>query len=457
MVACSESLILLSIGVLTYALYPGWSTERYPMHLSVIAINGLVTTGVFHMADLYKMDSILHPQKQYSKIVLNCAAIFLVLVGCGFALKISNLFSRIWIGCWFFSTIFSICLCRALIQRVLLSWVRTTRFSRDVAIVGAGKQGAQLVELMNKQKDTWFRIVGIYDDRSTRVAPELGEHPLSGSVDDLVSNARVNRIDDILVALPWGAEQRVFSVLEKLRVLPVDVRLIPDLVGIKLSGHGYSYYCGIPALNVFDKPISRWDYVLKAVEDKMLSVLILILILPVILFIAVLIKLESRGPVFFRQKRYGFNNQLFEVYKFRTMGVNQQDDNAKRLTTKDDPRVTKIGRVLRRTSLDELPQFFNVLKGDMSIVGPRPHAIEAKAAGLLYEKVVNQYVLRHQVKPGITGWAQVNGWRGETDTEEKIRKRVEYDIAYINSWSLARDLKIILKTILVVLVAKNAF
>ncbi|MCI0400315.1 MAG: undecaprenyl-phosphate glucose phosphotransferase [Gammaproteobacteria bacterium] len=448
---------MLSIGVLTYTLYPGWSTERYPMHLSAIAINGLVTAGVFYLRDLYKMDSIIHPQKQYSKIVLYCATIFMVLVSCGFALKISNLFSRIWIVCWFFSTIFSICLSRALIQRVLLSWVRTTRFTRDVAIVGAGKQGAQLVELMNKQKDSWFRIVGIYDDRSIRVPPELGGHPLSGSVDDLVANARANRIDDILVALPWGAEQRVFSVLEKLRVLPVDVRLIPNLVGLKLSGHDYSYYCGIPALNVFDKPISRWDYVLKTVEDKVLSALILILILPVMLIIAVLIKLESRGPVFFRQKRYGFNNQLIEVYKFRTMYVDQQDDNAQRLTTKDDPRVTTIGRFLRRTSLDELPQFFNVLKGEMSIVGPRPHAIEAKAGGLLYEKVVNQYVLRHKVKPGITGWAQVNGWRGETDTEEKIRKRVEYDIAYINSWSLARDLKIIVKTILVVLVAKNAF
>ncbi|MGH8579357.1 MAG: exopolysaccharide biosynthesis polyprenyl glycosylphosphotransferase [Gammaproteobacteria bacterium] len=244
-----------------------------------------------------------------------------------------------------------------------------------------------------------------------------------------MSNARLNRIDDILVALPWGAEQRIIGVLEKLRALPVDVRLSPDMVGLDFPGHGYSYYGDIPALNVFNKPISRWDYALKSIEDKVLSVLILILIFPVMLVIAVLIKLESRGPIFFRQKRYGFNNRLIEVYKFRTMYVEQQDENAQRLTTKDDRRVTKIGRFLRRTSLDELPQFFNVLQGDMSIVGPRPHAMEAKAAGVLYGKLVGQYSVRHTVKPGITGWAQVNGWRGETDTEEKIRKRVEYDTA----------------------------
>ena len=168
---------------------------------------------------------------------------------------------------------------------------------------------------------------------------------------------------------------------------------------------------------------------------------------PVLLVISVAIKLDSRGPVLFRQKRYGFNNNLIDVYKFRTMYHDKQDDDAEKLTTRDDPRVTRVGAFLRRTSLDELPQFFNVLKGDMSVVGPRPHPIKAKAAGRLYDKVVQEYAMRHRVKPGITGWAQVNGWRGETDTEEKIMKRVEHDLYYIDNWSLLFDFRIILQTV----------
>ena len=204
------------------------------------------------------------------------------------------------------------------------------------------------------------------------------------------------------------------------------------------------------------RPISA-VYVAKVIEDRVLAVLFLAMASPLLLLIAVAIKLDSPGPVLFRQMRLGFNDRLIEVLKFRTMRVESQDATAARLATRDDPRVTRIGRVLRRLSLDELPQLWNVLRGDMSIVGPRPHALHAKAADLLYHEVVQNYAARHRVKPGITGWAQVNGWRGETDTVEKIQRRVEHDLAYIENWSLAFDLRIILLTFVFGFVHKNAY
>lgn len=188
----------------------------------------------------------------------------------------------------------------------------------------------------------------------------------------------------------------------------------------------------------------------------MLAALLLVLCLPMMGLIAACIKLDSRGPVFFRQQRYGFNNQLIDVIKFRTLYIEQQDDDANQLVTRGDPRVTRVGSLLRRASLDELPQLLNVLKGDMSMVGPRPHALHASAGGRLYEEVVEKYAIRHNVKPGITGWAQINGWRGETDTEEKIRRRVEHDLYYIDNWSLMLDLVIILRTTWVVLKGERA-
>jgi len=232
----------------------------------------------------------------------------------------------------------------------------------------------------------------------------------------------------------------------------------PDILGYKFVHHGYNYVCGVPVLTVFPKPISGsgWSFGAKLIEDRVLAVLLLVMILPVMGFIALCIKLDSPGPVFFRQKRYGFNNQLIDVVKFRTLRCEQQDDLARQLVTRNDPRVTRVGRFLRHMSLDELPQLLNVLAGEMSMVGPRPHALDARAGGRLYKEVVEKYAIRHKVKPGITGWAQVNGWRGETDTEEKIRKRVEHDLYYINNWSLTLDLIIILRTPWALLKGRNS-
>jgi exopolysaccharide biosynthesis polyprenyl glycosylphosphotransferase len=204
----------------------------------------------------------------------------------------------------------------------------------------------------------------------------------------------------------------------------------------------------LTVLNAADKPLQDWRWVAKVIEDRVLASLILFLISPVLLLIAAAVKFDSKGPVFFKQRRYGFNNELIEVFKFRSMYTESSDANAERLATRNDPRITKIGAFLRKTSLDELPQFVNVLRGEMSIVGPRPHALAAKAGRTLYQDAVKYYDSRHRMKPGITGWAQVNGWRGETETVEQIAKRVEHDLFYIENWSVILDLKIIVRTIL---------
>jgi Undecaprenyl-phosphate glucose phosphotransferase len=234
--------------------------------------------------------------------------------------------------------------------------------------------------------------------------------------------------------------------LKQLWVLPVDIRLSAHMSKLRLASRAYSYLGDVPVFDVADRPISDWNLVAKWLFDHVVAIVAIILLSPVMIATAIAIKLDSPGPVLFRQKRHGFNNELIEVFKFRSMYVNQADAAAAKLVTKDDPRVTRVGRFIRKTSIDELPQLFNVLLGQLSIVGPRPHALQAKAANVLYYEAVEGYFARHRVKPGITGWAQIHGWRGETDTLDKIMQRVNHDLYYIEHWSLLLDLYILVMT-----------
>jgi exopolysaccharide biosynthesis polyprenyl glycosylphosphotransferase len=246
--------------------------------------------------------------------------------------------------------------------------------------------------------------------------------------------------------------------LKKLWVLPVDIRLSAHTNKLRFRPRSYSYIGAVPVLDVFDRPITGWDVVVKYLFDRIVGGLILLAALPVMAGVAIAIKLDSRGPALFRQKRYGFNNELIEVFKFRSMYTDHTDATAQKLVTKDDPRVTRVGRFIRKTSLDELPQLFNVvLKGNLSLVGPRPHAVHAKAEDRLYDEAADGYFARHRVKPGITGWAQVNGWRGETDNQEKIQQRVEHDLYYIENWSVLLDLYILAATPFAMLKTENAY
>ena len=458
-VAFVDACILFGTGLLVFFWYTflfdtGWAAHRYPSYLMVITTNMLATIAVLHFSRLYTRKALFNPGQCFPKIVLISFMLFLLLLFFAFAMQISAEFSRGWALCWSLINPIALFLGRVLAKKYLLAGVFRDKMTRHVAIVGAGSQGAHLADLIECNSDnSEMKIYGIFDDRSSR-----GIGPVRyGNLDDLVLAVRENRVDDILIALPWTAGQRVAEISNKFRMLPVPVGLSPNYIGPFPVFPNFSFYSGIPVLKVSDKPLSGWDNLAKTTLDSIISSVLLILLCPLFLGIAILIKLDSPGKVFFQQHRFGFNNKPINILKFRTLHSNQQDSTGSRQVNRNDSRVTRVGRVLRKTSLDELPQLINVLKGEMSLVGPRPHPIKARAAGELYENVVVDYAGRHSVKPGITGWAQINGWRGETDTEEKIRKRVEYDFYYISNWSLGTDIKILLLTIPAVLSGRSAF
>jgi Undecaprenyl-phosphate glucose phosphotransferase len=336
--------------------------------------------------------------------------------------------------------------------------LRAGRFRRRIAVVGGGKAAEEAITILEHSKGLNIEIVGLFDDRYDNRSPDsIRKHQKLGKITDLADYARSQRVDLIVVAIPMTAEQRLLQILERLWELPVDIRISAAASQLKFSRQSYAYLGDLPLLSVFDRPLSSWNQFLKDALDKAIALAAIICLSPVMAAVAFAVKLESRGPIIFKQKRFGFNNQLIEVYKFRSMYTDLADASAVKLVTKDDPRVTRVGRIIRKTSLDELPQLFNVLNGTLSLVGPRPHATQAKAAGGLYDQVVEGYFARHKVRPGITGWAQINGWRGETDTVEKITQRVKHDLEYIDQWSLGLDLYILAKTPLALLKSENAY
>jgi Undecaprenyl-phosphate glucose phosphotransferase len=365
----------------------------------------------------------------------------------------------VWAAAWYASAILLLFVSRLVVSALVRHWTRQGRLIRRTVVVGGGASGEALIEALQAQPDSDLQICGVFDDRSDdRSPPQVAGVPKLGTVDTLVEFARRTRVDLLLVSLPITAEERVLQMVRKLWVLPVDLRLAAHMSRLRFRPRAYSYVGNVPMLDVFDRPIADWDVVLKWLFDRLVGSLMLIGLTPLMALVAVAIKLDSRGPVLFRQKRYGFNNELIEVFKFRSMYAETSDATAAKLVTKDDPRVTRVGRFIRKTSLDELPQLFNVVfSGNLSLVGPRPHATHAKAANRLYDEVVDGYFARHRVKPGITGWAQINGWRGETDTSDKIQRRVEHDLYYIENWSVLFDLYILARTPFALLKTESAY
>ncbi len=347
---------------------------------------------------------------------------------------------------------------RIVISGILKKAHAAGRFHHRVAIIGGGKVAEDAIALLQKECDETLEVVGLFDDRFDNRSPEsMGAHKKLGTIAELADHARANRIDLIIVAIPMAAEKRLLQILKQIWELPVDIRISAAASELKLSPSAYSYLGQLPLLNAFDRPLSGWDSFMKSCLDRLLAALLLVALSPVFAAVALAVMLDSKGPVFFRQKRFGFNNELVDVFKFRSLFVDKGDAHAKNLVTKNDPRVTRVGWIIRKTSLDELPQLINVLRGELSLVGPRPHATQAHAAGTLYEEVVEGYFARHKVKPGITGWAQINGWRGETDTFEKIQQRVKHDLEYIDRWSLGFDLYILAKTPFSLIKTENAY
>ena len=367
--------------------------------------------------------------------------------------------SAMWLSAWFGSAAFVLLVERLLVARFVGSLTRRGRLERRTVVVGGGKPGEDLLDALARQADPDLRIYGVFDDRNDARSPLiLAGYPKLGNVSDLVDVARRTRIDLILFTLPITAEERLLQMLKKLWVLPTDIRLAAHRSGLRFRPQAYSYVGDVPVLDMFDKPIADWDIVIKAIFDRVVGTLALIVLSPVLLLTALAVKLDSRGPILFRQMRHGFNNEAIQVLKFRSLYADQTDFTAAKAVTKNDPRVTRVGRFIRKTSIDELPQLFNVVfKGNLSLVGPRPHAVHAHLANKGYDDVVDGYFARHKVKPGITGWAQVNGWRGETDTPVKIQKRVEHDLAYIENWSILFDAYILLITPLALTRTENAY
>ncbi len=445
-------------GLLMYALYlADKHPEKLPIYAVTVGLYALLFVQTLYAAGMYRFARIIEPGRQVPRIVAASMILFLIFLACGFILKISAEFSRVWAFGWLAISMVTVVMSRFAVAGLVRRWAAMGRIRRRIVIYGGETQGERLIRHIEELNEPWNQIVGVFDDRQSRIGEAVGGYPVLGRLDDLVDWCRRHRADDILLALPWSADVRLLEITRELAALPVNIRLSPEVAGARLVHQRTSHQFGIPMLNLMEKPMSGWSAVIKQILDLVLGSIFTLLGLPLLLLTALAIKLESPGPVFFRQQRYGFNHQLIEVFKFRTMYVDRQDAHAEQLTERNDLRITRVGAWLRRLSIDELPQLFNVLRGEMSVVGPRPHALRAKAGGKLYEDVVDEYAVRHKVKPGITGWAQVNGWRGSTDREEDLIGRVQHDLYYIDNWSVLFDFIIILRTAWVVLHGKNSF
>jgi Undecaprenyl-phosphate glucose phosphotransferase len=448
----------LAVGFVIYLAYV-YASEPATLsrYLVALFIAALIAGVFFRWAGVYAGDFVFSRYLRLGRFILALAVTFAVLIAIAFALKISDQFSRVWLTGWFVGAGGLLCLARLILGHWIGHLAERGSFANRTIIVGTGEQARRLVKHLRRSGDARIKLLGLIDDLGSERTAELGNDDILGDTEHLIEMIREDRVDQVLIGLPWQEETRIEQLVRRLGTTPVHIHLAPDLAGYHFVGRGLTQVGRLPMVNILSRPISGWDRVWKGLEDRVLAALFLaVLALPMAL-IALAIRLDSPGPFLFRQRRYGFNDNLVEIWKFRTMYDHLKDPDAQELTKRDDDRVTRIGRFLRRTSLDELPQLFNVLKGDMSVVGPRPHATEAKADGRLYFEVVDQYAARHRVKPGITGWAQVNGWRGETDTEDKIQKRIEHDLYYIDNWSIWFDFLIIARTIVVLFKDEKAY
>jgi putative colanic acid biosynthesis UDP-glucose lipid carrier transferase len=314
---------------------------------------------------------------------------------------------------------------------------------RTAVIVGMNSQGVSLAKEIQGSEYSGIELLGFFDDRGEERRGPNGNTRLVGKIDDLPAYVKKNRVQFIYLSLPMASRPRILQVLDGLKDTTASIYFVPDMFITDLIQGRSDSVCGVTVISVCDTPFRGFSGFLKRSSDIVLSALILLLISPIMALIALLIKLDSPGPAIFKQRRYGLDGEQILVYKFRSMAVTE-DGGAIQQARKNDQRVTRLGAILRRTSLDELPQFVNVLQGRMSIVGPRPHAV---AHNEMYRTLIKGYMVRHKVKPGITGWAQVNGHRGETETLDKMQARIDCDLDYLRNWSLQLDLFIILKTI----------
>lgn len=438
-----ESILLLLLGTLASRAFGGDPLLHVLIVLGVVVgAQTIMTLAGTHRIQAYRT---VLGQIAVSAAAWTGALAVLALINVGF--DRDETLPRIFIVSWWALGLVGIACFRLALGFLVRRWSADGHLRRRTVIVGGGRDAEDLLDNIRRSGSEDLELLGLFDDRNDDRSPEsVASVGKLGRVSDLIRFARMTRVDLVLVSMPLSAERRVIEMLNQLWVLPVDIRLSAHMSKLRFTPRAYSYVGGVPVFDMADRPISDWNLVFKWVFDKVVALVALVLLSPVMVATAIAIKLDSPGPVFFKQRRHGFNNQLIEMYKFRSMRTDLLDSDATKLVTKGDARVTRVGRFIRKTSIDELPQLFNVLKGELSIVGPRPHALAAKADNKLYYEAVEGYFARHRVKPGMTGWAQIHGWRGETDTVEKIMQRVSHDLYYIENWSLWLDIVIVALT-----------
>lgn len=348
-------------------------------------------------------------------------------------------------------------LSRIVFRRMISRLMDKGVVGQRVAIYADSAKGADKVaKLLELERLPHLRIIGYADDRR-QIRPEERDLAYLGGFDALLQLARTGQLDQVILALPQIRQDRLEYIADTLSAASIDLCVLPrETLDLK-TGYRVNFLGSLPVFAIWQQPVRDVDGVVKEILDRGIAIVALVLLSPILLFTCLAIRLESKGPILFRQKRFGFNNNEISVLKFRSMYVERQDTSGAERTQKDDPRVTRVGRFIRRTSIDELPQLFNVLKGDMSLVGPRPHATMMRVGDKYYFDAVKGYTARHRVKPGITGLAQVRGLRGEIATTERARKRVEYDIYYIENWSPLLDIRIMIETALKLIWDKNAY
>jgi putative colanic acid biosysnthesis UDP-glucose lipid carrier transferase len=455
LLALLDTFAILSVALVSFLIVVGSYPEDADHYVTAVCFVWLVALMLMHFAGLYQLEPIMWPLAFADKLIVTFATTVLFLLAAVFALKVSADFSRLWMGTFPAGACAATLTLRILASLVLRRLADKRVFTRHVVIVGAGEQAKRLLGHIDVNPPQFVSVLGVFAQDKGDMSLASNRYPVLGTFADLVSFARHHKVDDVVIALPWSADEEISALVNMLRELPVHVYLGSDLVGFRLPFRAApDHFGGLPLVEVMGHPLAGWGAVQKAALDYGLGIILAILLSPLMLLIAIAIKLDSPGPILFRQPRYGFVNRIFLINKFRTMRHSDMVEEKTKQATRDDPRVTRLGRFLRRTSLDELPQLLNVLNGTMSLVGPRPHANDHNE---IYSQLVMGYFIRHRVKPGITGWAQVNGYRGETKTLEDIEARVQHDIYYVDNWSPLFDLKILIKTVLICLSGRNAY
>jgi Undecaprenyl-phosphate glucose phosphotransferase len=410
----------------------------------------LASFPVFGLYDSWRGRSMLRLIGQVSLAWVVVQMCGLVLM---FTIHRTDFISRLWFAYWTAISGGALIASRVLTYAVLRSVRHAGMNLRSVAVVGYGAHCEDVIRRIESSPSNGFRVSAKFWPGESGEAAPTGVQGFS-DLGQFAGHVRTSSVQEIWLALQLSEESKILSVMNEFRNDLVNVRFIPDVQSVALFDGGMIDLVGAPAINLMASPLQPHVLVKKEIFDRVFATMALLALAPLMIVISVAIKLSSRGPVFFKQYRKGADGRVFRIYKFRSMRQHVEETGVVTQATKGDPRVTRVGRFLRRTSLDELPQFINVLRGEMSVVGPRPHAIEHDE---LYQEVVNGYIHRYRIKPGITGWAQVNGFRGETDRIEKMQKRVEHDLYYLRNWSFALDMRIVIATVAKGLIGSNAY